>query len=421
MSATEGASGKPIVVVGAGHAGVAFINAARRAGCARPLVLVDADTEVPYERPPLSKDFLMGKIDKEILRFHPAGHYEDLGVDLILGTTVRAIDPLLDRVHFTDGRTMDYHALVLATGGKPRIPPIDGVELTGVTTLVTCEDADRLRTFLVGSRDVVLIGAGFIGLEVAAAAAAIGALPVVVDVNDRVLSRIASAQLSDHVTETHRARGVRFEMGAGVVEIRGENGRAHSVVLGDGRVLPADVVVIGAGMIPNVELAAASDLDVADGILVDQGLETSRAGVYAIGDCARFVGPTGRSVRLESVQNATDHAKCLARRLAGEDVVYGEVPWFWSHQGTLKLQIAGLPGPSDTVVTRGSVENGRFSLFWFADGMLSHVESVNHTAGHVMARKLMSTGIFPTPQDIADETLDMKALLAGTHTQGVPS
>jgi 3-phenylpropionate/trans-cinnamate dioxygenase ferredoxin reductase subunit len=416
MNAAPGSDGGPIVVVGAGHAGVQLVDAACRAGCTRPMVLVDAADELPYERPPLSKDFLHGEVGPEALRFHPAQYYADLGVELCLGTAVSSIDPACDRIRLADGTELDYHVLVLATGGRPRTLPIAGTDLSGVTSVATRADADRLRALLVGSRDVVLIGAGFIGLEVATAAARAGARAVVVDIGDRVLSRVASPRLSAHVERVHRAGGVRFELGRTVVEIIGDGGRARSVVLDDGRVLPADVVVVGAGMVPDTALAQQAGLAVGDGILVDDTLQTSRPGVYAIGDCARAISHDGASVRLESVQNATDQGRRLARVLAGEHARRADVPWFWSHQGPLKLQIAGLPAQADTVVTKGRVESGRFSLFWFTGELLSHVESVNHPSGHTTARRILAARVPLTPQMLDDDNFDLRALLAASRT-----
>ncbi|MFE2943010.1 NAD(P)/FAD-dependent oxidoreductase [Streptomyces sp. NPDC059255] len=409
MSAPRGAQ-DPIVVVGAGHAGVQFANALRAAGSTRRIVLISQESELPYEKPPLSKMFLDGTRDADGLRFHAAEHYETHDIDLRLGVKVLEIDPVDDVLHLADGTVQDFGTLVLATGGTPRRLPVRGAGFEGVVSLATRADADRLRRLLARARHPVLVGAGFIGLEVAAAAAALR--PVVVDVAERVLARVSSAAVSGHVVAVHTASGVRFELNAAVSELRGTGGRVESVVLADGRELPADLVVVGVGMVPNDRLAAGAGIAVADGVLVDRQLATSRARVYAIGDCARFETGAGASLRLESVQNAADQARRLVRILGGDRVGPDQVPWFWSHQGALKLQIAGLPVPADRHVLRGAPDVGRFSLFWYADGNLAYVESVNHAAGHMLGRRLLAEGCSPPPELLADPGLDAKALLA---------
>jgi 3-phenylpropionate/trans-cinnamate dioxygenase ferredoxin reductase component len=403
-----------VVVVGSGQAGVTVAEALRAAGSAARVTVVGGEAELPYERPPLSKDVLLGTVTVDDVRLRSRQWYRDRDVDLRLGTRVERIDRDIRTVLLEDGGVLPYDHLVLATGSRPRRLPVPGADLEGVQGLSTPEDAVRLRDQLSRARHVVVVGAGFIGLEVAAAATALGSRPVVIELADRVLARVAGPVLSAEVAARHLGRGVDLRLGCGVTELRGSGGRVTAVVTSTGEVLPADLVVVAVGSAPVQELAADAGLACSDGILVDETLRTGDPAVSAVGDCCRFPRD-GRPTRLESVQNAVDQARHVAARLAAGTpprAPYRQVPWFWSTQGDLKLQMVGVPGPRDDEVLRGDPAAGRFSVFRYAGDRLTCVESVDHPAGHLVGRRLLAAGISPTRAQAADPGCDLKALAA---------
>ena len=403
-------AGERVVVVGAGPAGVGVAAALRESGHTGPLTVVGREGHLPYERPPLSKAYLTaGIVDESHLALRSPGWYVEHDIDLLLGRDVSRIDRDRRVVHLGSGERLAYDHLVLATGTRPRTLPLQGAGLGGVGVLRDLRDARALRDGLASARNVVAIGAGFIGMEFAAAAAKSGARAVVLDVAPRVMERAVATATSHHFTDAHRTWGTTVMVGCGVTELRGEHGRVTDVVTTAGEVLPADTVVIAVGVAPNVELAAEAALEVDDGVVVDEFLRTSDPAVSAIGDCASFPEPlSGRRRRLESVQCAADHARCVAVRLTGRPVPYSAVPWFWTHQGDLKLQIAGIADDADTEVLRGDPRAGRFSVFRYRDGRLLAVDSVNRPADHVAARRLLAADHHPTPERVADPEFDLR-------------
>jgi 3-phenylpropionate/trans-cinnamate dioxygenase ferredoxin reductase subunit len=403
-----------VVVVGSGQAGVTVAEGLRAAGSAARVTVVGGEAELPYERPPLSKDVLLGKVTVDAVRLRSRQWYADRDVDLRLATRVERIDRGTRTVLLDDGDVLPYDHLVLATGSRPRRLPVPGADLAGVLGLSTPEDAVRLRDQLSRARHVVIVGAGFVGLEVAAAATALGARPVVVELADRVLARVAGPVLSAEVAARHLARGVDVRLGTGVTGLRGSGGRVSAVVTTTGEVLPADLVLVAVGSTPTSELAAEAGLDCADGILVDETLTTGDPAISAVGDCCRFPRD-GRPTRLESVQNAVDQARHVAARLAASPprgAPYRQVPWFWSTQGELRLQMVGVPGPQDDEVVRGDRAGGRFSVFRYDGDRLTCVESVDHPAGHLVGRRLLAAGVSPARAQAADPGCDLKALAA---------
>ncbi len=326
-----------------------------------------------------------------------------------------AIDRAGRRLDLADGTALPYDHLVLATGARNRPLPVPGADLTGVHQLRDLPDADALKAAVAGARDAVVIGAGFIGLEFAAVAASRGLSVTVVEAADRPMARAVSTEVGGFFRDAHAAMGVRFAFGAGVNAIVGRDGRVSGVTLADGRELPVDLVLVGIGVLPNKELAAAADLPATDGIQVDVFLATPDPAISAIGDCARFPSPFAHgltqdgSVRIESVQNAIDQGRCLAARLNGQPVPYAVLPWFWSDQGPHKLQIAGLAGPADASVRRG--EGPAFSMFRFRGGVLRAVESVDRAGDHMVARRLLAAGTTLSPEQAADPAFDIKALV----------
>jgi 3-phenylpropionate/trans-cinnamate dioxygenase ferredoxin reductase subunit len=402
-----------IVVVGAGQAGFQAAASLREAGFAGPLTLIGEEAQPPYQRPPLSKAYLAGKTDARGLLLRQESFFAE---HAIAHRRARAsgIDRAGRRVGLADGDSLAYDHLILATGTRNRALPVPGATLPGVYGLRSLDEADALKAALEHAERIVVVGAGFIGLEFAAVCAARGLSVTVIEAAARVMARAVSPETSEAFRAFHEAAGVTILFGIGVSAIEAANGRVASVALADGRSLPADLVLVGIGVVPNQELAQAADLPVHDGIEVDPFLATADPAISAIGDCARFPTrfaaglPGGDRVRIESVQNAVDQGRCLAARLTGRPTAYDAVPWFWSDQGPRKLQIAGLGSPDDASVTRRS--GAGFSVFRFRDGRLSAVESVDRPADHMAARRIIAAGRSLTPEQAADPAFDLKAL-----------
>ncbi len=408
--------GPVVAVVGAGQAGFQAASSLRQEGFGGRVVLIGDEPWLPYQRPPLSKSYLAGDSGLDELWLRPEAFYEKQEIELVTGEAVTALDRARRCLVLASGGTIECDHLVLATGARCRMLPVPGAELDGVFALRTLADADILRERLAQAREVVVVGAGFIGLEFAAVAIAAGAAVHIIEVTHHPMGRVVSAPTSRFFTEAHRAWGATLSLGTGVARVLGDGGRATAVETSDGRVLPADLVLICIGVVPNSELARDAGLAADNGIVVDEFLATGVPEIAAIGDCANF--PTrfaeGR-VRLESVQNGVDQAREVAARIAGKRVArYDKVPWFWSDQRDLKLQIAGLTSGHDTAVLRGDPEGGSFSVFCFSGERLIGVELVNRPADHIVARRLLvlvDPGL--TPAQASDESYDLKAHMAG--------
>jgi len=406
-----------IVVVGAGQAGCQAAASLRERRYGGRLVLVGAESHLPYQRPPLSKGHVTGQVQRDTLWLHPASFYQHQDIELYLAETVDEIDRDGRRVRLGSGETLPYDHLVLALGARNRPLTVAGAELDGVVALRTLDEADSLRERLAAATNVVIVGGGFIGMEIAATAAKLGRAATVIEVADRLMGRVLSTQTSKFLLGAHRSRGLNIGLGTSVSRIEGRDGVVSAVHTSDGRQLPADLVIVGIGAVPNVELAAAAGLKVDNGIVVDEYLRTEDPDISAVGDCvscpSRFAG--GLPVRLESVQNATGQPRSLAVRLAGgEPAPYDAVPWFWSDQADLKLQIAGLIAGHGSTALRGSLEGERFSVFCFDEGgALIGVESVNSPSDHMVARRLIQSGVPVTREQILDPELDLRALALG--------
>lgn len=401
----------PIVVAGAGQAGLQVAVSLREDGYEGPITLVGDETGLPYQRPPLSKAYMLGDMQAESLELRAAPFFADHCVELLSGVRVTAIDRLARRVTLSDGGSLDYGHLVLAVGVRNRVLACPGADLDGVFTLRTLGDAHALRERIGTIRRAVVIGAGFIGLEFAAVAAKLGIAVTVLETAPRVMMRAISAPMSAFFADKHAESGVTIRFGDSLARIVGD-GRVEAVETNSGVRIEADLVLAGIGVIPNTELAAAAGLPVENGVLTDALLRTADEHVSAIGDCAAYPNPflEGRYVRLESVQNAVDQAKCVAARLTGKPHPYAAVPWFWSDQGPLKLQIAGLALPDDESVLRGDPASGAFSVFRFRDGRLTAVESVNKPGDHMSARRILAAPPTITPADAADESFNLRAI-----------
>ncbi|CAM5500311.1 Oxidoreductase OS=Streptomyces tendae OX=1932 GN=GUR47_00205 PE=4 SV=1 [Streptomyces tendae] len=419
MSAPEPAG--HVLVVGAGQAGHQTAAALRERGHRGPVTLVGDEGVLPYERPALSKSYLKRETDTDQLWLRPPTFYERHGIARVQGA-VAALDRAARTVRLADGTVLGYDHLVLATGARARTLPVPGGGLAGVHTLRTLRDADRIREDLARARQVVVVGAGFIGLEFAAAARDLGHEVTVVEALRRPLSRITTATTAEHLTRLHEERGNRMLFGQGIAALTGDtDGHVTGVELADGRLLPANLVLAGVGVAPRTELAEAAGLAVDGGIVTDARLLTADPCVSAVGDCALFPHPaSGTPLRIESVQNAVDHAGLVADRLTGTERVYDELPRFWSNQFSATLQIAGLSDGHDTeLVLRTSPD--AFSVLLFRDTALVAVESVNRPADHMAARRLLASGVPLTPEEAATEGFTLRNHLRAQAPTPVPA
>ncbi|CTQ56548.1 Rhodocoxin reductase [Roseibium album] len=378
-----------IVIVGAGQAGAQVAQSLRQGGFEGPLRLIGDEAHPPYQRPPLSKKFLAGEIGPEGLWLRPPAFFETNNIDHIPSTRVAAIDRSSKRLQLENGDTLSYGKLILATGTSARSIPLEGADKKGVATLRSIADVDAIREGMKACQRVAIIGAGYIGLEVAAVARALGKDVSVIEALDRPMKRVVSPTVSDYFTALHESNGVDLRLNTAVEAIVGD-GSAGGVKLRSGEVVEAGLVLIAVGAEPNDHLAAEAGIDVDNGILVDGAGQTSDPDIYAIGDCTRFYsGRYERSVRMESVQNAIDQAKAAAQALLGQDVDYDPLPWFWSDQYAIKLQIAGLSEGYDDTVVVGSPEDNKFYVAYLQAGRLIAVDSINSPRSHMMARRVI--------------------------------
>lgn len=410
----QGDSGQPelqrIVIAGAGQAGVQAALSLRDEGYTGRIDLIGDEPGLPYQRPPLSKAYLTGKMSRTSLELRPQDILDKLAIHLTSDCRIERIDPVAHTVRTTNN-SLAYDHLIIATGTRNRPLPIPGHTLDGVHQLRTAADADLLRPRLATLKHIVIIGAGFIGLEVAAVAAALGAKVTVLEAAHRPMARALSEPMSDFFRAAHETNGINLAFGTTAARIEENAGRVRAVETADGKTFPADVVLIGIGVIPNTELAAEAGLAINNGIVVDEMMATADPAISAIGDCASFPQffAAGTMMRIESVQNAADQGRCVAARLTGKPKPYRAVPWFWSDQGPLKLQMAGLSMPHDHAVLRGDPASGAFSVFCFRDDKLVGVESVNKPADHMIARRLIGAGTPLTPAEATDLAFDLKA------------
>jgi 3-phenylpropionate/trans-cinnamate dioxygenase ferredoxin reductase component len=377
-----------ILIVGAGHAGGTVAASLRQLGCEEPISIVGDEPHLPYQRPPLSKAWLKGDLAFAAVGLRPQGFYDQRNIALRLETLVTAIDPAAHSVTLASGEALTYRTLILATGARPRRMGIEGEDAGGVHALRSIADADAIKAGLQAGQRLVVIGGGYIGLEVAASARARGMEAVVVEREARLMARVASPIVSAFVQEHHERHGVMFRLEAAVAELEVEDGRVRGVRLADGRYEAADMVLIGIGAVPNVELAQAAGIVCNNGIAVDLEARTSAPDIYAIGDCTERPLPHyGCRMRLESVASAVEQARQGAAAICGAKPPAPEVPWFWSDQYELKIQIAGLPIGAATVEVRGSLDAGKFAVVHLAaDGGVCAVEAINLPAEYMAGR-----------------------------------
>jgi 3-phenylpropionate/trans-cinnamate dioxygenase ferredoxin reductase subunit len=400
-----------IVIVGAGHAGGTAAAVLRQQGYEGALALIGDEASVPYQRPPLSKAWLKGEADLEAVELRPFSWYQDNQVDLRTGMSVRAIDRQARTVTLGDASVLSYDALILATGSHARRLVAPGVDLDGVFALRSFPDAERLKAALKPGVRVAIVGGGYVGLEAAASARALGADVTIIERESRCLARVACETLSDFFQAYHRERGVEILTGVGVIGFAG-NERVTGVQLDNGQTIACDLALVGIGGVASDDLARAAGLDCANGVVVDSEARTSDPAIWAIGDVTFRPLPLyeGRSFRLESVPNAIEQAKQAAASILGKPAPAAETPWFWSDQYDVKLQIAGLPFEADQTVVRGDPASGRFAIFHLKGNVIRAVEAINAAPEFMMGKQLIGRA---TPVDVAalaDPAVSMKAV-----------
>jgi 3-phenylpropionate/trans-cinnamate dioxygenase ferredoxin reductase subunit len=402
-----------ILIVGAGHGGAQAAIALRQRKFEGSIAIIGEEPELPYERPPLSKEYLAGDKPFERLLVRPAAFWEERAVAMRTGRRVVAVDPAARTVTCEDGAAIGYGTLIWAAGGHARRLSCTGHDLASVHWVRSRADVDRLIGELPDTRRVVVIGGGYIGLEAAAVLSKLGKQVTVLEAQDRVLSRVAGEPLSRFYETEHRAHGVDVRLGASVACIEEAAGRATGVRLDDGEVLAAEMVIVGIGIVPAVEPLLAAGARGGSGVAVDAHCRTSLPHVYAIGDCALHANPfaDGLPIRLESVQNAHDMAATAVRAILGEPTPYHAVPWFWSNQYDLKLQTVGLSAGHDEVVIRGEPATRSFALVYLREGRVVALDCVNATRDYVQGRALVAAGAIVDPAVLADTETPLKALV----------
>ena len=405
-----------VVIVGAGHGGAQAAIALRQGGFDGTILVIGDEPELPYERPPLSKDYLAGDKTFDRLLIRKAEFWAERSIDFLLGTRVEAVDPVARQLHCADGTPIGYDRLVWAAGGTPRRLACEGAGADGVHHIRTRADIDALTADLDRIETVAVVGGGYIGLEAAAVLAKLGKRVVLFEAADRVLARVAGADLSRFFEDEHRAHGVTLHLSSNVAAIETAQGRACGIRLADGSVIAAQLVIVGIGIVPAVAPLLAAGAAGGNGVRVDDHCRTSLPDVYAIGDCAlhanRYAG--GAEIRLESVQNANDQATVAARAILGMPASYDAVPWFWSNQYDLKLQTVGLSAGHDATVLRGGPADRRFSVVYLKDGVVVALDCVNAVKDYVAGRALVAGAVRADPAQLADPDMPLKSMATQT-------
>ncbi len=398
-----------IVVIGAGQAGASLVAKLRKDGFTGKIALIGEEPVVPYQRPPLSKAYLLGDMTLERLFLRPESFYEENDIDLLLSAPVDAIDRA-GKVVIAGGRKIPYAQLALTTGSVPRrLPAAIGGDLQGVHVVRTLVDVDRMAPAVVEGARALIVGGGYIGLEAAAVCAKRGVKVTLVEMSERILQRVAAPETSDYFRALHTGHGVDIREGIGLERLLGEDGRVTGAVLADGSTLEVDFVVVGVGITPATALAEAAGLEIENGIKVDARGRTSDPLIWAAGDCASFPHADGR-LRLESVPNAIDMAECVAGNMLGGTTDYVPKPWFWSDQYDVKLQIAGLNSGYDRIVTRAG--EGQSASFWYFKGdQLLAVDAMNDPRAYMVGKRLIDAGKTADPDRVGDPAVDLKALM----------
>ena len=405
-------SAERIVIVGAGQAAAQACASLRQFGYPGALTLIGDEPALPYQRPPLSKAYMKGDLAEERLYFKPQDWYDSQSIDVMRNTRVTTIDRAARTVTTDSGKSLDYDALIISTGSRPRALPVPGAELGNVFDLRDLKDVEAIRPHMQAGRRLVIVGAGYIGLEAAAVARQLGLEVTVLEMADRVLARVTSPVMSKFFEDEHKRQGVDIRTGARLAELRGAQ-TVQSAVLADGTDIPADIVLVGIGILPNQELAAEAGIACKNGIIVDRDARTNDPRVFAAGDCAhRPLVHYGRDGRLESVHNAIEQGKLAAAAIMGKPRPVEDCPWFWSDQYDLKLQIAGLSEGYDQIVVRGNPDDRKFAAFYLRNGKLIAVDAINSAPEFIVAKKLIMSGASLAPETLGDTSISMKEIAA---------
>ncbi|WP_174803833.1 FAD-dependent oxidoreductase [Martelella limonii] len=401
-----------IVIVGGGQGGFAVAAKLRALKDQRPITMIGAEQVAPYQRPPLSKKYLLGEMAFERLLFRPESWYAENDVELHLGGFVERVERDSRQVVLQDGSAVEYGTLVLATGATPRtLPEAIGGDLDGVYVMRDKHDADRLAKAMRPGAKLLVVGGGYVGLEAAAVATKFEVGVTVIEMADRILKRVAAAETADIMRRIHGAHGVDIRENCGLTRLEGEEGRVTRAVLADGSTIDVDMVVVGIGVTPNDQLAKEAGLAVGNGISVDAFGRTSDPQIFAVGDCTELPF-RGKNIRLESVPNAVDQGEAVAAVIAGSEEPYVPEPWFWSDQYDVKLQIAGYNAGYDRTIVRAGAREGAASVWYFLGSELVAVDAINDARAYVCAKKLLASGVSPAPDVIANPETDLKALAA---------
>lgn len=401
------------VIIGASHAAAQLAPTLRQEGWQGRIIIVGDEPYIPYHRPPLSKTFLSGEKSLEDINIRPPIIYEKAEIQFMLNTRVESIDRANKKLSLDSGETLEYNKLALTTGSRVRKVDLPGIDLEGVYYLRDVNDVEKIKAHVEAGKKAVIVGGGYIGLETAAVLRQSGMEVSVLEMMERVLQRVTAPEVSAFYDRIHSEEGVNIYCGVGVSAIEGET-KVSKVICSDGSEYAADLVVVGVGIVPNVELAEAAGLEVNNGIVVDEFARTSDADIVAAGDCTMHHNALyDRDIRLESVQNATDQARVAALTLCGKEKAYAALPWFWSDQYDLKLQIAGLSQGYDEVIVRGDRENSRsFAAFYLKDGVVISVDAVNKPPEFMLGKRLINGKVKVDKTKLADNSVSMKELIA---------
>jgi 3-phenylpropionate/trans-cinnamate dioxygenase ferredoxin reductase subunit len=400
-----------LVIVGAGQAGFALAAKLRALKDTRPITMIGSESVIPYQRPPLSKKYLLGESSFDRLSFRPESWYPENQVELLLSSYVEEIDRQNKSVRMQDGVRIDYDTLALATGATPRtLPASIGGDLDGVFTVRDKRDADLLAEEMKPGKRLLIIGGGYIGLEAAAVARHLGLEVMLIEMAERILQRVAAKETADVMRGIHQQQGVVIREKTGLQRLVGEDGRVRAAELSDGTTVDVDLVIVGIGVASNDQLAQDCGLDVGNGIIVDEFARTSDPSIFAVGDCTSLSWK-GQRVRLESVQNAVDQAEAAAGVMAGGSAPYEPKPWFWSDQYDVKLQIAGFNQGYDQTLVRPGARDGSLSVWYFSQGRFIGVDAINDAKAYVSGKKILELAIEPDKAVLADPGQDLKQLL----------
>lgn len=403
-----------VVIVGAGHAGAQAAVMLRQKGFDGSVMIIGNESEPPYERPPLSKEYMAGDKEFDRLYIRPASFWEDRNVELRLSSEVSAVNPTAKTATLSNGDIIEYGELIWAAGGDPRRLTCEGADLDGVHYVRNRGQVDKIMAELDNADQIVVIGGGYIGLEAAAVLTKLGKKVVLLEALPRVLARVAGEELSAFYESEHRGQGVDLRTGASVVSIQGEDGHVTGVALGDDSTVHAQMVIVGIGIIPSTQPLIAAGAKGENGVDVDELCRTSLSNIWAVGDCAAHVNSfaDGAAIRLESVQNANDQASTAARAICGEETPYTAMPWFWSNQYDLKLQTVGLSAGYDNAVLRGDPQSRKFSVVYYRGGKVVALDCVNNARDFAQGRKLVEGRMAINPDAVSNAETPLKELAA---------